>query len=377
MSSDLKSQAQDAMHTGDFNAAHKFYATLLHQLHGQQDLDATLNYAFCSEKTGDYTEAAAAYQTVVDAINKTAIPLPKMQSTPQDEVTMAVGALTHALDDDEVVARLYLAGVHKKLTAGDVLCKYGDMPSHVWLLMKGCLLIQVDGTGETEQLHAISHGTCFVGEIGFYTGRRRSATVSALGEVELMELDTALLHRLEREEPAFALGLERLFRERLLERILSSHVVFSRMNEVARKQIAFSFRALYKDAGSVICHKGAEQDGLYLIKSGCLFLLNEEGGKLQLLESAIAGDIILLGGLLRGYKSRCRILAATPVALLFLPRRKFEDFKGSRPWLIQAILKHGRAHETEQVMHPDEDFLWSINRYVTVDDVTTLRPVRS
>lgn len=70
-----------------------------------------------------------------------------------------------------------------------------------------------------------------------------------------------------------------------------------------------------------------EHDGAYLLQMGCLFFLHDTASPIDdelddengnLLSSVVPGDMIQMGGLLYGYQSPYRIVAATPVRLLRL-----------------------------------------------------------
>jgi len=90
--------------------------------------------------------------------------------------------------------------------------------------------------------------------------------------------------------------------------------------------------------------------------------LDDENG--NLLSSVVPGDMIHMGGLLHGYQSPYRIVAATPVRLLRLSLEAFELFSLRRPWIVQAVVRYCRRPVHLQVMRPKDDYLWKSNRHI-------------
>jgi len=99
-----------------------------------------------------------------------------------------------------------------------------------------------------------------------------------------------------------------------------------------------------------------------------MLLIRTHGdGREELMGSMHPGDMMHLGGLLRGFVPRYRIVAGAPSRLLHLPRAKFEPLMKKRPWLIASILKHSRMPMDKQILHPEARNLWAANRYIEID----------
>jgi sulfate permease, SulP family len=102
--------------------------------------------------------------------------------------------------------------------AGATIVRQGDAADALYLLADGRLTALLDRRGEAsvrlEQLHA---GT-LVGEIGFYTGAPRSATVVADVDSIVYRLDRERLEALERDDPQLAGAVHRFVASRLAAR---------------------------------------------------------------------------------------------------------------------------------------------------------------
>jgi CRP-like cAMP-binding protein len=378
-------KARKAASIGDYVTASRLYADLSDLPGIENRLDVTLRFAYCSEKSGDFPHALSAYKQVLDEywrqgeagaaraieeiIKKVAVrSFEEFRTWSEDsksEQEMSDGA--------EVLGRLMRTGGIRHLKPGEVLCRYGDQPSHLWLLTSGKLEVRVPDYEDTDILEGEYDTPYLLGELGYFTGQRRAATLVAITNVHVIELPADGIREMCAGDKALAAGLDRLFRELLVERILSRHAVFERINDMDRKRLALAFDCLKMGPGEVIVREGEERDGAFLLQSGCLFLMppeHDRGAKEkqgeEYITSAFPGDIVHLGGLLDGYKSPCRVVTATAVELLHLPRKIFEPYAAQRPWIVPAILRQSRKPPHQQVMRPDEDYMWHVDRKISL-----------
>jgi len=377
-------EAREAALSGDFSTARTVYRRLRDDPGFKPDLNLTIRFAYCSERTGDYTEALAAYREALEEYKKNGDDgaaevinglihqirqyLEELDSRegkiPDHQIT-----LDNAPDEAEVMTRLMRAGQVQHLQTGDTLCRQGEPPNHLWLLTSGEIEVHVPGYADTDVLRGQEGSPCLLGELGYFTGQRRAATLVARTDVELIEIAVKLVHAMCDDDQAMAFGLERFFRERLVERVLSRHAIFERINDVDRKKLAMAFEYLEMGPGEVLIEPGSEHHAVYLVQTGCLLLMpageeREDKSDSDYITSMLPGDIIHLGGLLHDYRADYRVVTATPARLLYLSREQFRPFALRRPWVTEAILKHSRMPAQRQVMRPDEDYLWHVNRQV-------------
>ena len=103
-------------------------------------------------------------------------------------------------------------GKKRKLSAGAVLFKKGDLADRLFIVTNGSLIIPEYGI-------TIGPGS-MIGEIGLFTGEsRRTAGAKALEAVELAELTQKRIQELYFDNPKFAYRLVRLITQRLLGNI--------------------------------------------------------------------------------------------------------------------------------------------------------------
>jgi NTE family protein len=114
--------------------------------------------------------------------------------------------------DPAALEALSAAAVHFSLPAGHLLFEAGSDPDGVYLLASGRLGVKTQSkAGLTAE---IEHGE-LVGEAGWLLGTKRSATVVALRDSELLLVPNAELNRIAARSTHFSLALARLCARRL------------------------------------------------------------------------------------------------------------------------------------------------------------------
>jgi len=368
-------QAREAADRGDFERARRLYGELWRSPVWRNDHEVQSKYAYSCERTGDYTEALAAYKSLMDTYSRTP---PDEQALVEESMVrlrelMAEGerdAGNQVLDVREnpnlaqMVSLLFAHAYERQLEPGFLLCQVGDPAYHMWLLKQG--EVDVLGPGApASRLLGTPDRPCLMGELAYFTGMRRAATLCCGTHATVLELPYDRIAELARADGRIRAMLDHLFRDRLLMRVLSQHEIFRMVHEFDRRAIAMLFERVSVKAAQVLVEQGVEHDGAYMVQSGLMLLIRvHEDGREELVGSMHPGDMMHLGGLLRGFVSSYRIVAGAPSLLLRLPRERFEPLMKKRPWLISAILRHSRMPMERQIMHPEAKNLWAANRYI-------------
>ncbi|MGW8318650.1 MAG: SLC26A/SulP transporter family protein [Candidatus Promineifilaceae bacterium] len=98
----------------------------------------------------------------------------------------------------------------QEVGAGYVLMRQGDAPDVLYFIESGQVTAQMEGpAGQTVRLQTMQGGHV-VGEIGFYLGQQRTATVIADGPSVIYCLTREALAQMERQEPQAASTLHRV-----------------------------------------------------------------------------------------------------------------------------------------------------------------------
>ncbi|HXH64798.1 MAG TPA: cyclic nucleotide-binding domain-containing protein [Mariprofundaceae bacterium] len=382
--------ARKAVSRRAFSEAKTLFAEVLQQEDMHADVDIRLRHAYCAEQSGDYTDAVTSYRHVVTTYRNAGenaaaekllakiedLEQAKVEALEREEAEAVpeirhIGVNTPPMERQALIRRLCQLGIPKHLAAGEMLCQVGDPPAHLWLLRSGSLLVEIEDYEEQATMTPQQGGMVLVGEGGFFTQQRRAATVIAEQDAELFEISRDVVTVEQHADPSFAAAMDVLLLDYWTEPVLARHDVFERVNDVDRHRLASEFEKIEIDAGQTLIEAGEEQDTAYMLLSGCAFLMHAdpnqgddslEDGAGSFTTSLFPADLINLGGLLHGFVSPYRVVAATPLQLLRLPREKFEPYTLRRSWIVDAIMKITRKPASRQVMKPDESYRWFIDR---------------
>ncbi|HEU5249006.1 MAG TPA: mechanosensitive ion channel family protein [Thermoanaerobaculia bacterium] len=119
-----------------------------------------------------------------------------------------------ALLSDEARGRLADGAIEKRFAAGEMVVREGDRGDSMFIIEAGRLAVSAHGSvGQSQKLAVLEPGSAF-GEVSLLTGDPRTATVRALTEATLLEIDKATLSPILRENPSLCGMLELTMQER-------------------------------------------------------------------------------------------------------------------------------------------------------------------
>ena len=84
---------------------------------------------------------------------------------------------------------------------GEVICREGDAGGEFFVLAKGEVRVSADGIGGERELARLGHGQIF-GEMAALNGDRRTATCTALTDIDLVAFDAKAVEKVLVEYPA-------------------------------------------------------------------------------------------------------------------------------------------------------------------------------
>lgn len=106
---------------------------------------------------------------------------------------------------------------HRQLPAGTTLCREGDFGATMYLVLAGSLQVSKRVIEGAEKVLATLGVGQYVGELSLLTGAQRNATVRAVMDTEVVEIDQAALMQLLRDQPQVGLDIMRQMAYRLRE----------------------------------------------------------------------------------------------------------------------------------------------------------------
>jgi CRP-like cAMP-binding protein len=137
------------------------------------------------------------------------------ESARQRRELLAKGSLFSKLSDPELDALVQVSRV-KKLRAREELCHKGDPGSQVYLISKGRLKATAMSAEGSEVVFSIMAPGEVCGELALLCGGRRTATITAIDDAELMVLDRREFLPFLRAHPEAAIKLLEVLADRQL-----------------------------------------------------------------------------------------------------------------------------------------------------------------
>ena len=380
-SSNTFRRAMEAEESGEYDLAYKLFGKLWDSPFWRDDRDVQLHYARACEQVGDHKQALHIYTVLMESmtlnpsdvtgtlIQASMTRLNEMLHDGSTEATIESQPLHAQTDEDEsrLVTELFKYGNETTLPRTTKICEIGDMASDMWLLLEGEVEVIVANVSVSTMVGTPSN-PCLMGEVAYFTGMRRAATLRCNTQVKLLELPFSEINELQEKDPNIQKLLDHIFRSRLGTHLLSQHEIFKKLSPEERRATALSFKHTSYMPGKILVEQGFPRDNAFLVQSGTLLMLKKgASGEFELISSMHPGDMFHLGGLLKGFNAPYRVVTGTPCRLLRLKSETFEPMMKKHPWLIKDILAHSRQEAERQVLHPEQANLWAANRYIKMD----------
>jgi CRP-like cAMP-binding protein len=146
------------------------------------------------------------------------------------------------------------------------LFKQGDPGDALYVIAEGSIGV-IDEGPPRRGITKLKDGDLF-GELALMTDEPRTATIVALKPSKLIEIDRAVIKKLIASDDQFLTVLLRFFRDRSVERLLSTNPLFTALSSRDREALKTRFRFLEVDAGALLVEAGKLVGGLVILLSG-------------------------------------------------------------------------------------------------------------
>ncbi|MBN2498192.1 MAG: cyclic nucleotide-binding domain-containing protein [Deltaproteobacteria bacterium] len=242
--------------------------------------------------------------------------------------------------------------------AGDGLVLREGEPGHsFFLLARGRVEVTKKVGQESLVLARLSDGAVF-GEMALVSRSPRTATVRALGELDLLELSREDLEREAHELASVERALTRFTRSRMLSNLMALSAVFRSLPAEERHALLDSFVSMELSKGQVIIEEGRPGIGLFVVLRGDVEVKKREGDTLVPLALLREGDVFGEISLVKDTPTTATVIAGQAGELLFLSRKEFERQVKKNPalWATLTGISDERLKETARLMS-ETDFL--------------------
>jgi CRP-like cAMP-binding protein len=239
-----------------------------------------------------------------------------------------------------------------RVRGGEAVIREGDDGTSFYVVASGRFAVsRRDEAGAPVALALLGEGD-FFGEMALLAGTRRSATVAAEGDGEVLELPADVLLRTARRHPHVARSLRRFYRQRLLANALAASPVFRPFQRGERKALMERFLAREVAEGDVVVREGAPSDGLYVVLEGAVDVVKRKGAEDVVVGHLREGDLFGEMSCLRKAPASARVVVRRRGTLLRLPRRDFDELVVTHPQILElvATLSEERAEHLDAIL---------------------------
>jgi cAMP-dependent protein kinase regulator len=165
----------------------------------------------------------------------------------------------------EVVNRL----AAKRVARGSVLCKEGDPGDSIYIISSGKVgVLKYSKKKQGHTLLATLNEGDFFGEFGFFSDRKRHATVKALTELEILEISRNDFDEIARVHPRLRNILLDFYKKRIIDTLLAFSPLFRQLQQHERAQLVSRFKLRRIGENKLIFKEGALPTSFFVIKSG-------------------------------------------------------------------------------------------------------------
>ncbi|MBV8760225.1 MAG: cyclic nucleotide-binding domain-containing protein [Deltaproteobacteria bacterium] len=231
------------------------------------------------------------------------------------------------------------------LSPGAVVFCEGEPGDKMFVVSEGEVIVETNGH-ELARLHS----GAFFGEIALVTDLPRSATARAVGRVELLAIDRALLREATAERPELIGVLLGFVRDRLVDRITRTSELFEPFTDSERRELAQRFEVIEVDAGTTLITQGTKADGLYIVMAGKAAVVRDDKPIAMLTTGDVFGEMSLMGG--RG--SNANVVAKTRLLALRMPATTFREVIMTYPQVLAYL---GELSSRRSLLKQAEDLI--------------------
>lgn len=211
------------------------------------------------------------------------------------------------------------AMVLHRASAGAVLFREGDRGDSCVVIAEGTATVTRDGESGPVEVTTLGAGDV-TGLFALVAAETRQATVTALSDMQVFEIDRGAIERIMERHPGARAALAEILRERLTQSLLLDMPVCATLTGEALE--TFKDRLGERDLhdGDELFSPFADMDGVWIVLAGSLLVGKEDAeGNLDIAASLQPGDWVASTAATVGKPTGFAAEAAGPTSVLVVP----------------------------------------------------------
>jgi CRP-like cAMP-binding protein len=247
--------------------------------------------------------------------------------------------------------------VLRRLPAGSFVIREGEPGNSFFFVAGGDLRVfATDGLGRQTELAKLGEGAVF-GEMALLSAQPRSASVSCVTDVDVLEVGRQSLASLADELGAVAEALHGFTRERLLGNLMATSPLFKPFNRMQQRDLLRRFTSHDVSPNTVVINENEEGRGLFVVLSGELDVSRKSAdGSVVPLGTLKTGDVFGEMALIRNARTTATVIAQRSATVLFLAREYIAKIVAAVPEIKNYLeaLAEEREIDNQLVMGEDD-----------------------
>ncbi len=231
---------------------------------------------------------------------------------------------------------------HVLLGEGETLFVQGEASDALFLVKRGRLqAVVTQADGSAAAVGEIGPGEP-VGEMQLFAGGRRTATVRALQETELLALPAALVERLAADFPDVFERLVQTVRQRLRRNHLIAHLpdFFGSLDEAALQDLEARIAWVQLRQGERLLRQGDPGEAMFIVVSGRLqVVLEQAGGAEAVLLEIGRGETVGEMALFTGERRAASVYALRDSVLVQVSQAAFDHILTRYPRVHRHVTR--------------------------------------
>jgi CRP-like cAMP-binding protein len=227
--------------------------------------------------------------------------------------------------------------------AGARIIEVGEPATALYWIAHGGVAITRQAAGADEWITLGElHSGAFFGEIALIGGTRRTARVTAIDDVWVLEIPARAIETAATKQPGLAEVLAVHARARLLANLTRTSELFRALGQDDRDALLARLTTELVPAGTRFIAEGQPNEHLWVVVAGRCEVQTAGGAIAELGPGAAVGEISLVSGA----PAVADVVAVEPAVLLRLSRRDFESVARKHPTLLAEVERLVVARET-------------------------------
>jgi CRP-like cAMP-binding protein len=218
----------------------------------------------------------------------------------------------------------------RRHTNGQRIITEGELGDSFFMLADGVVVVSKRVNGVDTVLAHLHQGAVF-GEMALVSNAPRAATVTAMGDVDLLELSRRDLEVHAGELESVTQALKKFTRGRFLANLAATSPLFKPLDKADRRALMARFKPKVVYANDILIEEGEPGRGLYLVLRGEYKVTKRQGGDTATLAMLRSGDIFGEISLLKDVMTTATVTATSIGEVLKLEKEEFNEMLSKYP----------------------------------------------